>query len=304
MADHTVELVVLNWNGRDYLEMILPSVAAQTYGDVRVTVVDNGSDDDSLEYLRTQWPGVRVIELPENVGITAGLNVGIRASDARYIGLVNNDVELDPRWAELLVAALETHPRAGSVVGKLLKYDRRDLLDGAGDFLGPEGLWGRRGHGEPDRGQYDVPEEIDGASAAAALYRAEAFRTVGLLDEDLYAYYEDADWAFRARLAGYTCRYEPSAVAYHVGGASSSRRGDFEVFQCQRNAIALLAKNYPARRLLREGPRFLWHQAKLLVASLGDGSTRTRLRGWWAGLRLVPVMVRKRRDVFARTRPG
>jgi GT2 family glycosyltransferase len=304
VEEHRVELVVLNWNEREFLEVILPSIERQTYRDLRVTVADNGSTDDSIEYVQREWPDVRVVRNSENLGVAAGWNTGIRSTRAEYVGLVNNDVELDPRWLESLVAALDAHPTAAAVCGKQLRFDDREVLDGAGDVLGPLGLWGRRGFGERDRGQYDVATEVDGAGMVAALYRREAFDVVGVLDEDLHSYLEDSDWSFRAGIAGYSLRYEPRAVAYHMGGATNRKLGDFTLYHLQRNSLALVAKDWTPARLRADGPRFLWHQLKTLLDSPRHGTTRVLLRGWWAGLRLVPAMVRKRRDVFSRTRPA
>ena len=305
MEPARVDLVILNWNEREFLEdLILPSVAAQTYSDFRVIVADNGSDDDSLAYLAREWPEVMIVANSRNLGVTAGLNTGIRAASAEYVALVNNDVELDPAWLETLVATMDGHSEAAAAAGKLLTYHDRSVLDGAGDILGEFGLWGRRGHGQVDRGQYDEPGAIDGISAVAALYRREAFDVVGLLDEDLYAYFEDSDWSFRAGLAGYALRYEPAALACHIGGGTNKKRGDFELFHLQRNAFALIFKNWTGARIRAQGWSFLRFQLEELWRSRRDGTMKTRLRGWLAALRLMPAMLRKRRDVFSRSRPG
>lgn len=299
-----VDLLVLTWNEREMLDIVLPSIERQTYRDFLTTVIDNGSEDGTVEYLRSEWPQVNVLDLGDNVGFPAGNNAGIRATSGEYVALLNNDVELDPHWLERMVETLDAHPEAAGAAGKMLNYDDRRVLDGAGDFMSRDGVWGRRGHGELDRGQYDEPGEVMSVCAAAALYRREAFEAVGLLDEDLTPIYlEDADWGMRAALAGYTFRYEPAAVAYHVGGATTKKRGDFEVYQLQRNSFALVAKNVPRERLLADGSRFLVRQLKMLAASPREGTTRVRLRAWWAAARMLPRFVRKRRDVHSRRRP-
>jgi GT2 family glycosyltransferase len=289
-----VTLVVVNYNGRELLEAALPSITAQTYGSARVAVVDDASSDDSVAYLRAEWPGIELVALPHNVGITAALNAAVRAANTELVALLNNDVELAPDWLERLVAAMRVHPRAVGVCGKLLQFHQRELLDGAGDAI----TWGsasfHRGAGERAEGQYEVPGEVFAVSAAAALYRRSAFDDVGFFDEDFVAYLEDVDWAFRARLSGYELRYVPAAVAYHMGSATTGHRPEFLALQRQ-NQLQLIAKNYPARKLFRYLPRIALFHLLWLAASARDGVLRTHFRGLAMGIRLLPAALRKRR---------
>jgi GT2 family glycosyltransferase len=291
------ELVVLTYNGRELLEAALPSVFAQAYESFGVIVVDNGSEDGSRAYLAERWPEARVVALPENVGVTAALNRGVEAAGAPYVGLLNNDLELAPDWLGELVRALEQHPEAASATGKLLSFSKRDVIDGAGDVVSWSGSCVRRGRGEPDRGQFDEPEEVFSASGAAALYRRSAFETVGLFDEDFYAYLEDVDWGFRARLAGFTCRYVPTAVGYHIGGATTGEAADFYHAHLRRNAALLVLKDYPASRIFRHAHEVVAYQLALLLVSVREGKGRQHLRGWGEALRGMPKTLRKRRRI-------
>jgi GT2 family glycosyltransferase len=295
-----VTVVIPTWNGRELLEIVLPTLAAQEYRDFRALVVDNGSTDGSLEYVREHWPDVDVLAFPANIGFAAAVNRGIEACETDLVALLNNDVELDPRWLGELVDALDAHPRAGSACSKLIDFHDRSVLDGTGDLITWSGMCVRRGFGETDRGQYDGPAEVFSACAAAAIYRREAFDDVGLFDEDFFAYFEDVDWGFRARLRGWSCRYVPTSVAYHMGGATTRREGDRDIYFCRRNQVALVGKNFPGPSLLRYSWLLAIDQVGALVSAAMERRTSRQLRSWRDALRQLPATLRKRRDVQAR----
>src|ERR1039458_5230115 len=231
-------VVVLNYNGRPLLQVMLASLALQTFESFAVVVVDNGSSDDSLDYLETHWPAVKVLALAENVGVTAALNAALRAAASEYVALFNNDMELDPDCLGEMMRELLRHPEAGSATPKMLDFTERALLDGAGDVLSWRGGGRRRGHEERDVGQYDRAEEVFGPCGGAALYRRSALEKVGGFDEAYFAYYEDIDWAFRAQLLGFRCRYVPSAILYHRGSATLGRgMSEFNGYHLWRNPV-------------------------------------------------------------------
>jgi GT2 family glycosyltransferase len=289
---------VLSYDGRHLLETILPSLAAQRFRDFEVVVVDNGSRDDTVAWLRERWPAVTVRSLPHNVGVTPALNVGALAGRAELVGLFNNDLELDPDCLAQLVAALDAHPEAGWVGPKQLSFHQRDRIDGAGDTFTWRGAGHRRGHGEVDHGQYEVPCEIFGACGGAAVYRRAALQFVGPFDEDFYAFYEDIDWDFRAQLAGFRCRYVPAAVAYHMGSATiGAGLTDFTRYHLWRNTIWVLAKNTPGRLLLRHLPELVLAQLINLAVATRDRTLGIYVRAWRDALRALPPLMRKRRTV-------
>lgn len=296
--DAALTVAVLTYNGRELLQTVLPSLAAQRFRDFRTVVVDNGSRDGSAEWLAEHWPEVEVIALPDNVGVTAALNVCLRAGDSELVALLNNDLELHPDCLGELVAAMRRHPRAGSAGAKLVDFHDRGVLDGAGDLLGWGGVPARRGHGERDHGQYDAPRAIFGACGAAAVYRRAAIEQVGPFDEAFYAFYEDSDWALRAQLAGWDCRYVPSAIAYHMGSATlGAEMSDFTRYHVWRNAIWLVAKDYPASALLRQAHRLAFVQA----AGLRDAVRARKLAVWrhavGDALAGLPAVLQRRRAV-------
>jgi GT2 family glycosyltransferase len=291
-------VVIPNYNGRALLEQMLPSLEAQTFRSFATVVVDDCSSDDSLEFLREHSPPVRVVALEDRGGVTAAMNACLMAADTELVGLFNNDMELDPECLTELVADLDRHPRIGSVTPKMLDFVDRTVFDGAGDLLNWRGGGYRRGHGTPDAGQYDRAEEVFGPCGGAALYRRTALDLVGDFDEAYFAYYEDIDWAFRAQLLGFRCRYVPSAVLYHRGSATLGRgMSEFNGYHLWRNPIWLIVKCYPASTLLRHAPALMRGQAGNLSTALREGRLRTWMRSMRDALAGLPAAVRKRREI-------
>lgn len=298
-------VAVLSYDGRHLLEVILPSLASQRFRDFEVVVVDNGSRDDTVGWLREHWPDVQIISLPENVGVTPALNVCARAARAPLLALFNNDLELEPDCLGELVASLREHPQAGWAGAKLRDFHEREIIDGAGDVFTWAATGGRRGHGERDVGQFDEPRAIFGACGGAAVYRRSALELVGEFDEDFFAFYEDVDWNLRAQLAGLSCRYVPTAVAYHMGSATIGKGlSDFTRYHLWRNTLWIIAKDIPTRALLRHAPQLVLGQLINLAVAIKDAKLGLWLRVWRDGLRGLPKMLRKRRDVQARRRVG
>ncbi|MEA2152106.1 MAG: hypothetical protein QOI18_339 [Solirubrobacteraceae bacterium] len=296
-------VAVLSYDGRHLLEVILPSLARQSFRDFEVVVVDNGSRDDTVAWLGEHWPDVEVISLPQNIGVTAALNVCARAGSGELVGLFNNDLEVDPACLGELVAALAEHPEAGWAGAKLRDFEQRDVLDGAGDVFTWAATGGRRGHGERDTGQYDEPRAIFGACGGAALYRRSTLERVGEFDEDFFAFYEDVDWNLRAQLAGFSCRYVPTAIAYHMGSATIGKGlSDFTRYHLWRNTLWIIAKDIPATALLRHAPRLIIGQLVNLAVAVRDAKLGLWLRVWRDALRGLPRMQRKRRTVQASRR--
>jgi GT2 family glycosyltransferase len=302
----TVTVAVLNYNGRQLLEVLLPTLAAQEYRDFEAIVIDNCSTDDSVAYLQEHWPDVRVVGMgARNVGVAAALNVGVGSASTELVALLNNDIELDPRWLGQMVAALEADPGASSASCKLLNYWRRRELDGAGDIFTRNGTATRRGHGQPDRGQYDEEAYVFAPSAGAALYRASALAAVGPFDESFFAYYEDVDWGLRAQLLGHRCRYVPSAVAYHMGGATTGGdRDQFYFLLHRRNVLGVLIKDLPVAFLLANAPWILLTQLQLIRASAHEGLLGVHFRALAALLGKAPRWLRARRQIQRTRRIG
>jgi hypothetical protein len=246
-----VSVIVVNWNGRQHLEGCVVSVQRQTLPGAELLLVDNGSADGSIEFVRQRFgDAVRLVALPANVGYGAGLNAGIRAARGRYLFALNNDTELHPDCLARLCAAADRHPSSGSFAPKILSFDDRHVIDNVGHLLYPDGLSRGRGRLEDDHGQYDQEEDILLPSGCAMLLRREMLADVGVFDEDLFAYCEDTDLGLRAQLAGWGCRSVPAAIVYHKYSASTSHYSPTKAFLVERNRAWVALKCLPAPLLI------------------------------------------------------
>ncbi len=291
-------VVVPNWNTRQFLGPCLNSLRRQTFRDFETILVDSGSTDDSLTFVERHFPEVRTIPLGENRGFSGAVNAGIEASSAEYIVLLNNDTEQDPNWLAALVEAVEQHPEASLFASKLLDFEDRDILDGAGDALRRSGLPYRLGHRETDRSRFDEERYVFGACAAAALYRRSLFDEIGLVDRDFFAYCEDGDISFRAQIAGHRCLYVPRAVVYHVGSVSTGgKRSATATRLGTRNGLLLLAKNLPTPLLWRSLPSILAGQLSRLFVTTVSGVGGAHLTGLLEAWSMLPAMLKKRSEI-------
>ncbi len=305
MADErpTVSVIIPNWNGARLLPDCLESLRRQTYPPLEVIVADGASTDDSAAVVRERFPEVRWLALPTNRGFTGNVNAGLRAARGAVLALLNNDAEADPAWLEELVGGFAADPRVAMCASKILLHDRRDVLIGAGDLYYRDGTPNSRGVWEEDRGQYDTPDYVFGASGGAVAYRREMLADVGLFDECLFMYCEDVDLSFRAQLRGYRCRYVPTARVYHRLSATGG--GTLASYYCGRNFLRVLLQNMPASLLRRHGGRMLRAQLRLALEALRHGrepAARARLRGQLVALAELPAILRRRRAVQARRR--
>ncbi len=299
-----VSVVVPNWNGVEFLGECLDSLLEQSLA-ATVIVVDNGSIDGSVALLRDRYPQVHVILHSENKGFAGGVNAGIRKSLAdgdTYVALLNNDAIADKDWLRLLVEELETHPRVGIATSKFVDIDGRHF-DSAGDQYTTWGMPHARGRDEPVTDRYDDLVDVFAASGGASAFRVDMLREIGLFDEDFFAYYEDVDLSFRARLAGWGVRYVPGSIAYHHIGATSGRIKGFTTYQTMKNLPWLLWKNAPAPVLFRVVFKFLLTYAVLGLRATMLGNGVHAVRGLAKMLLLLPkktverVAIQRRRKV-------
>ncbi|MCI6888509.1 MAG: glycosyltransferase family 2 protein [Lachnospiraceae bacterium] len=242
-----VTVIIPNYNGMKFMEPCMEALKKQTCRDFDLLVVDNGSTDGSVEWLKEHQ--VPSVFLAENTGFSGAVNVGIQAAKTPYVILLNNDTEAEPEYVAELLAAIEASPRIFSVSPKMIQMYHRDLMDDAGDMYSLMGWAYQRGVGQ-EIGRYDRPCHVFSACAGAAIYRRAVFEEIGYFDEMHFAYLEDIDVGYRAKIAGYYNRYCPGAVVYHVGsGTSGSRYNSFKVKLAARNNVYLNYKNMPALQL-------------------------------------------------------
>ena len=251
-----VSIVIPNYNGKHFLEDCLRSVFAQTIEDQEVIVVDNGSTDGSLEYLNA-YPGVRTIAMDRNYGFCGAVNAGIKAADSEYVILLNNDTEVEKDFAEELLKAIKSDEKIFSCSSKMVQFQDRTRMDDAGDYYCALGwAFGRGKNGFVEN--YDQPAEIFASCAGAAIYRKKMLESLGCFDENHFAYLEDIDLGYRARIHGYRNVYAPKAVVYHVGsGFSGSAHNAFKVKLSSRNSVYLAYKNMPFLQILLNSPFLL-----------------------------------------------
>jgi hypothetical protein len=274
--------VIPNWNGRRWLPGCLDALGRQDLAPAEVIVVDNGSSDGSLEYLRAEHPDLQVLALGANTGFAYAVNRGLQTARGELVALINTDVVLDPDWLGRMAGALRDDPGAASVACKMLELDDPRFVYDAGDVLRRDGACDQRGRFQRDDGRWDTPGEVFGACAGAAVYRQSALRAVGGFDERYFAYLEDVDLSLRLRLAGWRCRYEP-AVARHAGEGSSHQLAGAHHYLVQRNTMLLLGKVFPLRWL----PLVAYRQASWLRQAAREGRLRLYLRASAAGLTLA-----------------
>ena len=246
-----VAIVIPTWNKAALLEQALANLARQTYPIERIIVVDNGSTDGSGAMAARA--GAEVIPRAVNAGFAIAVNRGIQeAAGAEWIGVLNNDVSLEPDWLAQIIGKLEPG-NAWFATGKLLNAQARDRIDGSFDAVCRGACAWRCGHGRADSPLWNQPRNIQLAPFTAAVFRAALFERVGLLDERFESYLEDVDFGLRCAEAGLTGLYVPEAVAYHQGSATLGRWHGDTVRKIARNQLLIVAKHYPPNWILRYG---------------------------------------------------
>lgn len=294
-----VSVIIPTWNGARHLDPCLGALRAQTYRCFEIIVVDNGSDDGTLDLLATHWPEVRVVALPTNRGFAGGVNAGLAVARGELLALVNNDTAAEPGWLEQLVLALVQEPGAAMAASKIKLWDDHGRLHAAGDFYTVGGRPGNRGVWEPDDGRFDENAWVFSPNAAAAVYRREIFDTIGGFDERFGSYCEDVDLGWRAQLAGCRCLYVPAAVIYHRVSATGG--GTLASYYTGRNWLYVLAKDYPGSLARRYWPVIVREQARVTGDALWawrGAAARARLRGQVAAFLTLPRLLLARREVY------
>lgn len=276
---------------------------------MEIILVDNGSKDGSVEYVQERYQSVKVVKLPDNIGFAGGNNAGIRIASGKYIAVLNNDTKVDTSWLANLLMEAETSPRTvGMWASKILSYDNPSVIDNVGLLLYPDGLGRGKGRLETDRGQFDQKGEAFFPSGCAGLYRREMLNEIGLFDEEFFAYADDVDLGLRARLAGWSCVFVPTAKIYHKYSSSSSAYSPFKAFLVERNRIWVLLKYFPLELILISPlvtlTRLLVHLYGALTGKGASGrfseqhsvvrASAILLKAWCSALRAVPHLVLQR----------
>jgi GT2 family glycosyltransferase len=300
-------IIIPTYNGLRFLKPCLDSLRAQIYpaDQTAIILVDDASTDDSVAFVRANYPEVRIVQLARNSGLAAGCNTGAARATGDLLIMLNNDIEVEPGWLAALVETAEANPRAGAIASKMLLYDRRDTYHNAGDLMGTDGIPRNRGVWQRDEGQYDAQPVIFGGCGGGVAYRRAAWEQAGGFDERLFMYLEDVDLAWRLQLLGWDAVFAPGARLYHHLSATGG--GALASYYTGRNTIWVIAKNMPGPLLRKHFGQVLRAQLQVtrdaLRAWRGEAA-RARLRGQLAGLFGLPRALRWRKAVQAsRVRP-
>lgn len=293
-----ISVVVLNWNGLHMIDECLDSLTVQSYKNFEIIVVDNGSIDGSVDHITKKYPHVRLLPQSKNLGFSGGVNVGIKNATGDYIALLNNDAFVKSDWVDRLVKVFDRNPSIAICTSKILKQNKHGdkyKIDSTGDYYSIWGLPFPRGRGEWDEGQYDAKTNVFAASGGASIYRAKLFKEIGLFDEEFFAYYEDVDISFRARLAGHKIHYEPKAIVYHkIGATSGGGRSAFSRYHSIKNTWYCYLKNLPAKFFWKYLPRLIFIQMLQLISSIRNGLLWPHIKSTIRAIIMTPTMIIKR----------
>jgi GT2 family glycosyltransferase len=287
-----VTVVIINYNGRAYLEELLSSLGDQTFSEFETVFIDNGSVDDSVEFVKEFSPWIRLVAEEANLGFAKAANRGAELSKAEYLVFLNTDLSLAPDWLERMVEMADQDSQVAAVAPKMLLYRDPIRLNGVGGCMNALGYTWDRGMFEKDQGQYDDSSEVLFASAAAALFRRSTFLESGGFDERFFMYHEDVDLGWRLWLQGNRIVTQPQSIVYHhFGGATAPSKGmNWREVLGERNNIRALIKNYSSTNLL-------WALGNLLLLRQPSRRKLAQLRNFGWNLWHLPDSLRRRRLV-------
>jgi GT2 family glycosyltransferase len=295
-----ISIVIPNYNGARYLDPCLRSLQSQSYTNIEIVVVDNASDDRSVEIVRQAAPKAILLRNSHNMGFAAGANAGIRASHGDWVAILNNDTEAAKDWLAEWVRAIQNHPDAAFLACKILEFFDRTRLFSAGDCFLRAGIGYRRGQEQHDREDFQQECEIFSTSGCAALYRKSVLEEIGYFDERFFAYLEDVELGLRLQAANHNGYYVPRAEVYHYGAATSG--GEFSRLAVRlrtRNSVLLLLKSVPGKFLWRCLPMIFVAQLSWFLRVAAHKRLASSIRGLGEALSLAPAMIQER----ARLRP-
>lgn len=248
-----VAVVILNWNGLDYLKKFLPSVIKSSYSNLDIILGDNASTDASVSFVSSNYPEIRIIQNDQNYGFAGGYNKILEQLDQDYFILLNSDVEVDPEWIEPVISLMESDHQIAAAQPKILSYSNKHFFEyagAAGGFIDKLGYPFCRGRifdtVEEDNGQYDGNSEIFWASGAALFIKKSNWIEAGGLDSDFFAHMEEIDLCWRLKNLGYKIMFCSESKVYHVGGGTLNAENPFKTYLNFRNNLVLLLKNLPA----------------------------------------------------------
>jgi GT2 family glycosyltransferase len=292
-------LIIVNYNGREYIIDCLRALEGQLFNDFEIILIENGSSDGSLDKIRSYLEEsplaivVKLIPLDKNLGFAGGASEGLKHANGEYIALLNNDAEPDARWLEELVRAMDHDPTVGICASKLIVFGT-NIIDSAGDGFSTALRGFKRGEGE-NISLYNEREYIFGACAGAALYRRKMIEEVGFLDEDFSLIHEDTDLNLRAQLHGWKVMYVPTAIVHHKVRSSIGPMSDIAIYYTLRNSEFVRIKNVPLAIFIRCFPEFVIGMlTEFIYFAIKHRRLRLYFKAKMGAIRMLPRMLKKR----------
>ena len=278
----SVAVVILNWNGKAFLEKFLPFIFKSTYNNFSVIVADNASEDDSVEFLKNNYPAIKILLNSTNEGFAKGYNTALKQVSADYYIILNSDVEVTPGWIEPVISMMESNDKIAACQPKVLSYAEKNKFEyagGSGGFIDKLGYPFSRGRifetCETDNGQYDNATQIFWATGAALFVRAKVFNELNGFDEFFFAHQEEIDLCWRMQRKGYIIFVVPSSVVYHVGGGTLPVGNRKKVFLNFRNNLVMMTKNLPVAEKIWKIPLRILLDVIAAYSFLVDGNFST-----------------------------
>lgn len=279
-------VIIPNWNGKKFLKNCLTSLSKQGFKDFEVIIIDNGSTDGSVLYVKKYFPEVKLVELENNTGFSHAVNLGINKSFGRYVILLNNDTEVDKNCVKNLIVAADKHREVGFVAAKMLNFYKRGVIDSAGSYIDMVGHADNIGRGQKDDPRFNNSGYVFLATGGGSLIKREVFEKVGLLDENFFAYFEDIDFCLRAQIQGFKGWYEPKAIIYHIHKATAKRITAHVEYLLFRNMMQVVIKNFPGELFKKN---FNW--LKIILVNVNTVRYLTLKGYFWQALKVEAYIV-------------
>lgn len=294
-----VDVITLNYNGKKYLKPLFTSLDSQTYKNVDITMVDNGSKDESVDFVKKEFKDVNVISLDKNLFFPKANNIAIERTNGEFVLFLNNDTVVDEEAVSEMVKTIKSDSQIAAVAPKMMLYKNKKVFDAFGTVITRDGSPFNRGIGQYDIGQYDIEEDVFGACFGAVLLKRSVYeKVVGPLDNDYFGYFEDVDWCMRARGMGFRIVTCPKAVVYHDHSGTTKKMGyEWKYFLIQRNFLRTLFKNYGVKHAVKYGSKKILGLIKHAVHPPSRERRSTCIKILLDTFAYFPIIVWKRFDV-------
>lgn len=290
-----VSVIIVNWNGAHHLSSCLESLMNQTCQDFEVIVVDNGSTDNSVAYVKGHFPLVKLVCLDTNRGFTGGNCAGYQVAKGAFIALLNNDTRVEKEWLGNMLAAMKSDTTVGICACRII-IDGTDMIDSVGDIFTTAFTGTKVGYLQPSQ-KFNHSHQVHGGCAAAILYRRSMLDRIGFLDDDFFFNHEDTDLNLRAWLCGWKCVYVPNAIVHHKVSATVGALSDMGVYFFSRNNEWVWLKNVPVRLMIRYLPQRIIYELSSALFFCGNGKWRSYFKGKLAAIKSVRRMLKKRKEI-------